>query len=118
MPMARPQHSSNDAAFMKFWQRYLRDHARYGTRVLHFVGNCFAVVALVLGVVMLDPVIPIVGVVIGYVFAWTGHVLVEHNRPSMAAHPLWSFICDVRMFRLWVGRRLDDAYSAIDDAPR
>ena len=68
--MASPQHSSNDAAFMKFWQRYLRDHGRYGTRVLHFVGNCFAVVALVLGVVMLDPVIPIVGVLIGYVFAW------------------------------------------------
>ena len=113
--MASPQHSSNDAAFMKFWRRYLRDHARYGTRVLHFVGNCFAVVALVLGVVMLDPVIPIVGVLIGYVFAWIGHVLVEHNRPSMAAHPLWSFICDVRMFRLSVGRRLNAAYSAIDD---
>ncbi len=113
--MASPQHSSNDAAFTKFWQRYLRDHARYGTRVLHFVGNCFAVVALVVGVVMLDPVIPIVGVLIGYVFAWAGHVLVEHNRPSMAAHPLWSFI-DVRMFRLWVGGRLHAAYSAIDDA--
>ena len=116
MPMTSPQHSSNDAAFMKFWQRYLRDQARYGTRVLHFVGNCFAVVALVLGVVRLDPVIPIVGVLIGYVFAWTGHVLVEHNRPSMAAHPVWSFICDVRMFRLWIGRRLDDTFAAIDDA--
>jgi hypothetical protein len=50
---------------MKFWQHYLRDHARYGTRVLHFIGNCFAVVALVLGVVMLDPAIPIVGVAMG-----------------------------------------------------
>ena len=113
--MASTQRSPNDAAFMKFWQRYLRDHARYGTRVLHFVGNCLAVVALVLGVVMLDPVIPVVGVFIGYVFAWTGHVLVEHNRPSMAAHPLWSFICDVRMFRLWVGRRLNADYAAIGD---
>lgn len=116
MPVANPQHSPNDAAFIKFWQRYLRDHARYGTRVLHFVGNCVAVVALVLGVVMLDPLIPIVGVLIGYVFAWTGHVLVEHNWPSMAAHPVWSFICDVRMFRLWVGGRLNAAFAAIDDA--
>jgi hypothetical protein len=116
--MANPQNSSGDAAFEKFWQRYLRDHARYGTRALHFVGNSFAVVALVLGVVTLDPVMPIVGVVIGYVFAWTGHVLVEHNRPSMAAHPLWSFICDVRMFRLWVGGRLNAAYAAIDDSQR
>jgi hypothetical protein len=114
--MASTQQLSNDAAFTKFWQHYLRDHARYGTRVLHFIGTCFAVIALVIGVVMLDPAIPIVGVVMGYLFAWTGHLLVEHNRPSMAAHPLWSFICDVRMFRLWVARRLDAAYAAIDDA--
>jgi len=64
------------------------------------------------------PVIPIVGVVMGYVFAWTGHFLVEHNRPSMTAHPLWSFICDVRMFRLWVARRLEAADSVIDDSQR
>jgi hypothetical protein len=112
--MASTQHSPDDAAFMKFWQHYLRDHARHGTRVLHFIGTCFAVLALVLGVVMLDPAIPIVGVVMGYVFAWAGHLLVEHNRPSMTMHPLWSFICDVRMFRLWVARRLDAAYLAID----
>jgi hypothetical protein len=36
----------------------------------------------------------------------------------MAAHPLWSLICDVRMFRLWVGGRLDAAFAAIDDAQR
>ena len=65
---------------MKFWQRYLRDHARIGTRILHFIGNCFAVVALVLRLVMLDPVIPIVGVVMGYVFAWTGHWLSTTGR--------------------------------------
>jgi hypothetical protein len=116
MSMASTRHLSNDAAFMKFWRRYLRDHTRYGTRLLHFVGNCVAVIALVAGVVMLDPVIPIVGVLIGYVFAWAGHLLVEHNRPSMAAHPLWSFICDVRMFRLWAGRRIDHALAAIDDS--
>jgi len=94
MPMASSQHSSKGAAFIKFWQRYLRDNARYGTRVLHFVGNCFAVVALVLGVVMLDPVIPIVGVGIGYVLAWTGHVVgraqpAEYGGASSVVLHLW-----------------------------
>ena len=116
--MASTQHSPDDAAFMKFWRHYLRDHAQYGTRVLHFIGTGFAVAALVLGVVTLNPVIPIVGVVTAYACAWTGHFLIEHNRPSMTARPLWSFICDVRMFRLWLARRLDAAYSAIDDAGR
>ena len=109
----RDTHSPNDAAFTEFWQVYLRGHAQYGTRLLHFIGNGFAVAALVIGVITFDPIIPIVGVAAGYVLAWTGHLLVEHNRPSMAAHPLWSFICDVRMFRLWLGRRLKHAYAEI-----
>jgi hypothetical protein len=115
MLMTKTQHSAKDDAFIQFWQRYLNDHRRYGTRLLHFVGNCVAVGALVLGAITLNPIIPLVGLVMGYVFAWSGHLLVEHNRPSMAAHPLWSFICDVRMFRLWMAGRLGAAYSAIDD---
>jgi hypothetical protein len=100
--------------FAEFWRRYLRDHAQPGTRVLHFLGNGFAIASLLVGVVTLDPIIPIVGIMIGYALAWSGHLLIEHNRPTMMAHPIWSFICDVRMFRLWLGRRLHDAYSTID----
>jgi hypothetical protein len=106
--MKKTQDSPEVEPFQEFWRCYLRDHARPGTRALHFVGNGVAVAALVLGIVMIDPIIPIVGIGIGYLFAWTGHLLIEHNQPSMLAHPIWSFICDVRMFRLWLGRRLDD----------
>lgn len=96
---------------MEFWRHYLRDHAQAGTRVLHFFGNGFGVASLVIGFVMLNPMIPIVGIVIGYVFAWRGHLLVEHNRPSMLSHPVWAFICDGRMLRLWLGGRLDDEHA-------
>jgi hypothetical protein len=99
----------NTDTFAEFWQRYLRDHAQPGTRTLHFVGNGVAVAALILAVVMLDPMIAIIGALLGYVFAWSGHFLIEGNRPSMFDHPIWSFQCDVRMLRLLFGGRLDDA---------
>ena len=46
--------------------------------------------------------------VLGYVFAWSGHFLIERNRPSVLAHPVWSFQCDVRMLWLWLGGRLNE----------
>ena len=63
----------NTDTFAEFWRRYLRDHAQPGTRTLHFVGNGVAVAALILAVVMLDPMIAIIGALLGYVFAWSGH---------------------------------------------
>jgi len=46
--------------------------------------------------------------VLGYVFAWSGHFLIERNRPSVLAHPVWSFQCDVRRLWLWLGGRLNE----------
>ena len=86
----------------------MRDHAQPGTRILHFLDTGLGVAALILGIVMLDPMIAILGMLMGYVFAWSGHFLIERNRPSMLAHPIWSFQCDVRMLRLWLGGRLNE----------
>jgi hypothetical protein len=106
--VTKPQVWEKAETFLQFWPDYLRDHAQAGTRVLHFIGTGLGVAALILGIVMLDPMIAILGIVLGYVFAWTGHFLIERNRPSMLAHPVWSFQCDVRMLRLWLGRRLNE----------
>ncbi|MGH6803834.1 MAG: Mpo1-like protein, partial [Methyloceanibacter sp.] len=43
---------------------------------------------------------------LGYLCAWTAHVLVEKNRPAMVSHPAWAFQCDIRMFRLWITGQL------------
>lgn len=95
------------ANFEHFWKEYLHDHAQSGTRALHFFGNGVAVMALIIGVIMLNPMIAILGVGLGYLLAWSGHFLIEGNRPSMLGHPLWALQCDVRMFRLWLSGRLD-----------
>ena len=75
---------------------------------MHFFGTGVGIVALILGTVILSPMIAILGMGIGYVFAWIGHLTIERNRPSMLAHPLWSLQCDVRMLRLWLSGRLEE----------
>jgi hypothetical protein len=93
-------------SFEEFWQHYLRQHAQGGTRFLHVLGTGLGVLALIAGLITVNPMIALIGTGIGYLFAWAGHFLVEHNRPAMVSHPPWSFQCDIRMFRLAVTGQL------------
>ena len=67
---------------------------------------------------MLGVVVPLViaapytmplGIVSAYACAWIGHFRFEHNRPATFSYPVWSFLCDFRMWgnmvrgRLWSG---------------
>jgi hypothetical protein len=93
-------------SFEDFWRRYQRDHSRQGTRALHAIGTSLAIFGLIWGVVVKDPMIPILAILMGYLCAWSGHLFIEGNRPTMTSHPVWSFICDVRMFRLTLANLL------------
>ncbi|SFS05916.1 DUF962 domain-containing protein [Sphingomonas jatrophae] len=98
--MTRPR------SFVEFWPTYLRDHARPGTRALHFAGTSLVVaIALWLAVSgrwSLWWLLPLAG----YGFAWAAHMLVERNRPATFRHPLWSLAADFRMWGLWITGRL------------
>ncbi len=54
------------------------------------------------------------GVVFAYAMAWTGHFVIEKNRPATFKYPLWSFVSDLRMLshmlrgQLWTGNPLDE----------
>jgi hypothetical protein len=98
--------ATGEENFEAFWREYLRAHGQTGTRALHGVGTGLAVAALVAGLIMVNPLIVFAGVGLGYLCAWAGHFLVEHNRPAMASHPAWAFQCDIRMFRLMITGRL------------
>jgi hypothetical protein len=74
--------------------------------MLHVLGTGIGVVALIIGLITVNPVIALAGTAAGYLLAWVGHFLIERNRPAMVSHPTWSLQCDVRMFRLSVTGQL------------
>jgi hypothetical protein len=90
----------------QFWLHYLREHASPATRAVHFLGSTVAALCIAADVFSLDPLLPLAGILTGYGFAWMSHWLLEKNRPTMLAHPVWSLLCDVRMTGLWYARRL------------
>lgn len=85
--------------FREFWPFYLGEHRHPVNRGLHYVGTSTAVVMLGLAVVRGPWWLPIVGMLIGYGFAWVGHFFIENNKPASFKHPLWSFIADLKMLR-------------------
>ena len=109
--------AGGEESFDDFWQHYLRHHAQRGTRMLHVLGMGIGAVALIVGLVIVNPMIALAGMGLGYLLAWTGHFLVERNRPTMASHPTWSFQCDLRMFRLWITGQLGPELMRAGVAP-
>ena len=93
--------------YRQFWRVYLAAHADRRTRVLHYLGTLFGVAALVAAAATRDWRWLLAAPVIGYAFAWVGHLVFEHNRPATFGHPGWSLISDFRMLYLFVSRRLD-----------
>ena len=84
-------------SFSEFWPRYLAEHLHPANRWLHFVGTSMAI-GLCTSWVVFGPWMLLIGVVVGYSFAWVGHFFVEGNRPASFGHPFYSFAAD---FKMW-----------------
>lgn len=91
--------------FTEFYPRYLREHSRRGTRILHFAGtSLFLGAAAMLSITGCWGWLP-AGIGAAYGFAWVGHFFVEHNRPATFQHPWFSLLGDFRLYAdLWRGR--------------
>ncbi|MET0371100.1 MAG: DUF962 domain-containing protein [Sphingobium sp.] len=99
--------------FGDFWPYYLQEHARPGTRALHYVGTTTALLLLATALLAerwwLLAALPIAG----YGFAWAAHRLIEHNRPATLRHPLWSLFADLLMWqRFMTGHMAGDLRRA------
>lgn len=88
----------------EFWPYYVNEHSNPLTRRLHFIGNTNLFMWLLLALVRRSPALLGVAVVSSYAIAWIGHFFVEKNRPATFQYPLWSALCDMRMYYLmWRG---------------
>lgn len=91
--------------YSDFWPYYLREHAKPGTRTLHYIGTALTFAFLIVAIRSGGwwwALLPLAG----YGFAWGAHFGVEKNRPATFTYPLWSLFSDYRMFFLWLTGRL------------
>lgn len=81
----------------EFWNLYLHEHQTASNRWLHAIGTLASWTIVVAAIatgrywgVLFAPLV-------GYAFAWTGHLLIEKNRPLTLKAPWRSLKCDYRL---------------------
>ena len=89
-----------------FWLVYLRDHAKWQTRVSHYCGISCAIIGIAAAVVTGIWWLAALGILVNYVIDWSAHFLIEGNRPAAFGHPIWSALSGLRMYLLWITGRL------------
>jgi hypothetical protein len=105
MPAPRQTEASRFQTFATFYPFYLSEHADQTCRRLHFVGTSLSVLCLLALVVTGRPIFLLIGLVVGYGFAWVGHFAFEKNRPASFKQPFYSFMSDWTLwFQILSGR--------------
>jgi hypothetical protein len=102
--MATPDRDAPGGA-AAFYPFYLSQHRTRWNRRLHFIGTSAVLVLALIAIAARSPW-PLLGMPLaGYGFAWIGHYVFEHNRPATFSHPVYSLMCDFRMYwDVWRGR--------------
>ncbi len=98
--------SRHPASYAEFWPDYLAAHEAPATRACHYLGTGLGLLLLLAGIVLGDWRLVVGALLVGYGFAWLGHLVFERNRPATLSHPLWSFASDFRMLALFLAVRL------------
>ena len=88
------------ANYDEFFSFYLREHSHPRNRLMHAAGTLLGVCTVIVPFAIGHPWYALLWPVVAYGFAWTGHFLIEGNKPATFGHPFWSFISDIRMLGL------------------
>lgn len=104
-PLKSPPSSARYRSFGDFYPFYVGEHANTTSRRLHVIGTGLALGALAAGLLK-DRRAFLLAPILGYGFAWVGHVRFEKNRPATFQYPLYSLMGDIRLaFETLTGRR-------------
>jgi hypothetical protein len=95
------------ADYEQFFTFYLGEHSDPRNRAMHAAGTMLGLCTLIVPFVVGHPWYALLWPLVAYGFAWTGHFLIEGNKPATFGHPFWSFISDFRMLGLMLTGRLD-----------
>ena len=99
--------------FAKFWPIYLAEHRSGRNRALHLAGT--------IGYLLLLATLLIAGrsrwiwtvPLLAYGCAWTGHFIIEKNRPATFSHPWLSLIGDHKMAALILAGRINAEFERL-----
>lgn len=92
-------------SFAEFYPFYLSEHAKTGTRVLHFIGTTFFFAFLVAIALTGNLWYIPAAIITPYFMAWLGHFFIERNKPATFQYPLWSLMGDFKLyFQILVGK--------------
>ena len=82
--------ASEFASFREFYPYYLRQHSVPGCRRLHVLGTLAGLGCAAVGLGTRHYGWLLAAPLVGYLPAWAGHLLFEHNLPATFRHPLYS----------------------------
>src|SRR5262249_45965976 len=95
--------------YAEFWPFYLQEHTVPACRALHFIATTSHYASGVRALVLMKPWLLLASAVFAYGLPWSGHFVIEKNRPATFKRPFWALISDYRMWghmvmgRLWSG---------------
>jgi len=87
-------------SYKDFFPYYVQAHSHPSNRYMHLAGTVLGISVMVAAFYMGHPWYALLWPVVSYSFAWTGHFLIEKNKPATFGHPLWSLRGDFHMLAL------------------
>ncbi|GAB2264985.1 hypothetical protein Dimus_000056 [Dionaea muscipula] len=100
----------------EFWGFYVTQHSKPSTRRWHFAGTLMGIVISIYSL-LFNWWLILLAPLIGYGLAWYSHFFVEGNVPATFGHPVWSFLCDCRMFGLMLTGQMDREIKRLGKRP-